>query len=151
MKKRTLIIIGIIALLLDQLTKILFINKNITLIPNILNIYYWQNEGVIFEIIGGIKISLIALESIIIIAPIVIYLIKKYNKIKNNIMFSLILILAGAIGNLIDILFRKYVIDFINIANSVNCNLSDIFLIGGIILLCIFGIKHFINKKFVKN
>lgn len=151
MKKRTLIIIGIIALLLDQLTKILFINKNITLIPNILNIYYWQNEGVIFEIIGGIKISLIALESIIIIVPIIIYLIRKYNKIKNNIMFSLILILAGAIGNLIDILFRKYVIDFINIANSVNCNLSDVFLIGGIILLCIFGIKHFINKKFVKN
>ena len=58
------------------------------------------------------------------------------------------LILAGAIGNLIDILFRGYVIDFINIANSMNYNLSDVFLIGGIILLCVFAIKQAINKKF---
>ena len=76
MKKRTSIIIGIVALILDQLTKVLFINKNMELIPNVLKIYYWQNEGTIFEITNGIKISLIALESIIIIIPIVIYLVK---------------------------------------------------------------------------
>ena len=63
----------------------------------------------------------------------------------------IMLILAGAIGNLIDILFKGYVIDFINIANSMNCNLSDVFLIGGIILLFIFAIKQAINKKFTKN
>ena len=147
MKKRTSIIIGIVALVLDQLTKVLFINKNIELIPNVLKIYYWQNEGTIFEIANGIKISLIALESIIIIIPIVIYLVKRYSKAKNNIILSLMLILAGAVGNLIDILFRGYVIDFINIANSMNCNLSDIFLIGGIILLCVFAIK----QKLAKN
>lgn len=151
MKKRTSIIIGIIALILDQLTKVLFINKNMELIPNVLKIYYWQNEGTIFEITNGIKISVIALESIIIIIPIVIYLVKRYSKAKNNIILSLMLILAGAIGNLIDILFRGYVIDFINIANSMNCNLSDVFLIGGIILLLILAIKQAINKKFVKN
>lgn len=151
MKKRTSIIIGIIALILDQLTKVLFINKNMELIPNVLKIYYWQNEGTIFEIANGIKISLIALESIIIIIPIVIYLVKRYSKAKNNIILSLMLILAGAVGNLIDILFRGYVIDFINIANSMNCNLSDVFLIGGIILLFIFAIKQAINKKFAKN
>ena len=94
---------------------------------------------------------MIALESIIIIIPIVIYLVKRYSKAKNNIILSLMLILAGAIGNLIDILFRGYVIDFINIANSMNCNLSDVFLIGGIILLFIFAIKQAINKKFAKN
>ena len=147
MKKRTSIIIGIVALVSDQLTKVLFINKNIELIPNVLKIYYWQNEGTIFEIANGIEISLIALESIIIIIPIVIYLAKRYSKAKNNILLSLMLILAGAIGNLIDILFRGYVIDFINIANSMNCNLSDIFLIGGIILLCVFAIK----QKLAKN
>ena len=147
MKKRTSIIIGILALVLDQLTKVLFINKNMELIPNVLKIYYWQNEGTIFEIANGIKISLIALESIIIIIPIVIYLAKRYSKAKNNIILSLMLILAGALGNLIDILFRGYVIDFINVANSMNCNLSDIFLIGGIILLCVFAIK----QKLAKN
>ena len=57
MKKRTSIIIGIIALILDQLTKVLFVNKNMELIPNVLKIYYWQNEGTIFEITNGIKIS----------------------------------------------------------------------------------------------
>ena len=151
MKKRTAVIIGIVTLILDQLTKMLFINKNMELIPNVLKIYYWQNEGTIFEIANGIKISLIALESIIIIIPIVIYLAKRYSKVKNNILLSLMLILAGAIGNLIDILFKGYVIDFINIANSINCNLSDAFLIGGIILLVIFGVKQAFNKKFTKN
>ena len=67
MKKRTSIIVGIVALILDQLTKMLFINKNMELIPNVLKIYYWQNEGTIFEIAKGIKLSLIAMESIIII------------------------------------------------------------------------------------
>lgn len=151
MKKRTSIIVGIVALILDQLTKMLFINKNMELIPNVLKIYYWQNEGTIFEIAKGIKLSLIAMESIIIIIPIFIYLIKKNKNIKDNMLLSLMLILAGAVGNLIDILFRGYVIDFINIDNSINCNLSDVFLIGGIILLLILAIKQAINKKFVKN
>lgn len=151
MKKRTSIIVGIVALILDQLTKMLFINKNMELIPNVLKIYYWQNEGTIFEIAKGIKLSLIATESIIIIIPIFVYLIKKNKNIKDNMLLSLMLILAGAVGNLIDILFRGYVIDFINIANSINCNLSDVFLIGGIILLLILAIKQAINKKFVKN
>lgn len=151
MKKQISVIIGVIALLLDQITKVVFINKNIELIPNVFNIYYWQNAGTMFEIAKGIKLSLIALESIIVIIPIFIYLIKKNKNIKNNILLSLMLILAGAIGNLIDILYRGYVIDFINIANSINCNLSDILLIGGIILLIILVIKQAINKKFVKN
>ena len=151
MKKRTSIIVGIVALILDQLTNMLFINKNMELIPNVLKIYYWQNEGTIFEIAKGIKLSLIAMESIIIIIPIFVYLIKKNKNIKDNMLLSLMLILAGAVGNLIDILFRGYVIDFINIANSINCNLSDVFLIGGIILLLILAIKQAINKKFVKN
>ena len=151
MKKRTSIIVGIVALILDQLTKMLFINKNMELIPNVLKIYYWQNEGTIFEIAKGIKLSLIAMESIIIIIPIFIYLIKKNKNIKVNMLLPLMLILAGAVGNLIDILFRGYVIDFINIANSINCNLSDVFLIGGIILLLILAIKQAINKNFVKN
>lgn len=120
MKKRTSIIVGIVALILDQLTKMLFINKNMELIPNVLKIYYWQNEGTIFEIAKEIKLSLIAMESIIIIIPIFIYLIKKNKNIKDNMLLSLMLILVGAVGNLIDILFRGYVIDFINIANSIN-------------------------------
>ena len=151
MKKRTSIIVGIVALILDQQTKMLLISKNMELIPNVLKIYYWQNEGTIFEIAKGIKLSLIAMESIIIIIPIFIYLIKKNKNIKVNMLLSLMLILAGAVGNLIDILFRGFVIDFINIDNSINCNLSDVFLIGGIILLLILAIKQAINKKFVKN
>ena len=115
MKKRTSIIVGIVALILDQLTKMLFINKNMELIPNVLKIYYWQNEGTIFEITNGIKISVIALESIIIIIPIVIYLVKRYSKAKNNIILSLMLILAGAIGNLIDILFAYRLVYLVNL------------------------------------
>ena len=50
---------------------------------------------------------------------------------------SIYMILAGGIGNMIDRLFRGYVIDFIDTPFIATFNLADSFVVIGVILLSI--------------
>lgn len=131
-------IIGIVLVIIDQLLKILMINKEFIIIPNLLKFSYVENTNGAFGI--GTK-YIVLLFSIIIIAGIIIYLLKENKKINNYIPY--ILILFGSIGNLIDRIFRGYVIDFININifNFPTFNLADIAIVLGISLLIIEIIK----------
>lgn len=142
MRKRNYII-GIIIILIDQLTKNILINKNIIIIPNILNFIYTKNTGAAF---GIGKNSVIIILNILIIAMITIFLIKRNKDIKNHLPF--ILIISGSIGNLFDRIFRGYVIDFININlfDFPNFNVADICITIGIFLLIFLIIKN-INRK----
>ena len=83
------------------------------------------------------KQQIIFLLSLILTIGIIIYLIKNRSKIINYIPF--ILIISGSIGNLIDRIFRGYVIDFIdvNIFNFPNFNIADICVVIGVIWLII--------------
>ena len=64
-------------------------------------------------------------------------------------LISLLLILSGGIGNLIDRLFRGYVIDYIdiNILDFPNFNIADISIALGIVLLIIYIIKTMLSDK----
>lgn len=138
-------IIGIMIVIIDQLSKILMINKEFIIIPNLFKFSYVENTNGAFGL--GTK-YIVLLYSIIIIAGIIIYLLKENRKINNYIPY--ILILFGSIGNLIDRIFRGYVIDFIdiNIFNFPTFNLADIAIVLGISLLIIEIIK--INLKIKK-
>lgn len=131
-------ILGLIIIIVDQLSKILIINKNISIIPNFFNLTYTKNLGGAF---GFGKQQIIFLLSAILTIGIIIYLIKNKSKIINYIPF--ILIISGSIGNLIDRIFRGYVIDFIdvNIFNFPNFNIADICIVIGIMWLIINIIK----------
>ena len=125
-------IIGIVIVIIDQLSKFLVIDKNISIIPNFIEFNYTQNTGGAFGI-GRINFSLII--SIIIIIGIIVFLIKENTKITNYIPF--VLLLSGSIGNLIDRIFKGYVIDFIdiNILDFPNFNIADISIVSGVIVL----------------
>ena len=125
-------IIGIIIVIIDQLSKFLVIDKNITIIPNFLDFIYTKNTGGAF---GIGRINFILIISIMIIIGIIIYLIKEHKKITNYIPF--VLVLSGSIGNLIDRVFRGYVIDFIDVKifNFPNFNIADISIVSGVIVL----------------
>lgn len=140
-------IIGIAVIIIDQLSKLLVTNKNITIIPNFLKFTYTENTGGAFGI--GTKLAILAL-SIIIIVSIIIFLIKQKNKITNFTPY--ILILSGSIGNLIDRTFRGYVIDFIdvNIFNFPTFNIADISIVLGIIYLIFLIIMQKSDDKNVK-
>ena len=122
-------IIGILIIIIDQLSKVLIIDKNISIIPNFLEFNYIQNTGGAF---GIGKINFILISSILIIIGIIVFLIKENKNITNYIPFFMLL--SGSIGNLIDRVFRGYVIDFIdiNILNFPNFNMADISIVFGI-------------------
>lgn len=67
---------------------------------------------------------------------------KNFSNLSKVVNVSLLLVLAGGIGNLIDRLLRGYVIDYIDINNLFEFpvfNLADIFVVVGvaIIIICI--------------
>ena len=125
-------IIGIIIIIIDQFSKFLIIDKYISIIPNFIEFNYTQNIGGAF---GIGKFNFILIFSILIIIGIILSLIKENKKIKNYIPF--ILLLSGSISNLIDRIFRGYVIDFIDIKlfNFPNFNIADISIVFGVIIL----------------
>ena len=125
-------IIGIVIVIIDQLSKFLVIDKNISIIPNFIEFNYTQNTGGAF---GIGRINFILIISIIIIIEIIVFLIKENTKITNYIPF--VLLLSGSIGNLIDRIFKGYVIDFIdiNILDFPNFNIADISIFSGVIFL----------------
>lgn len=131
----------IILLFLDQLIKYLivknmYIGQEITIIRNFLNITYVTNNGAAFNILSGNTIFLIALAIIVIIC--IIKNIKNLEK-KERIIYEILI--SGILGNLIDRIFRGYVIDYIAFKifgiEMAIFNLADTYIVCSCILLLI--------------
>lgn len=140
--KHWIIIIALI--ILDQITKILLINKNIAIIPNIFEITYVENFKAAFGI--GERFPIIII-SIIFIVMMLLFVKLKKEDIKNYTPF--VLILSGSIGNLIDRIFRGHVIDFINVKaiNYPVFNIADILVFIGVFTFVYFIIY---KKSYIK-
>lgn len=147
-KKIISIVIGIAIIVLDQLTKMALINKNIILIPNLMEFTYTKNTGAAFGI-GSNNIIMVIIVNFIILGFIIKFLKDNSKKVDFPIIISLVLILSGAIGNLIDRLFRGFVIDFIdiNVLNFPNFNIADIAIVLGIFVLIIVITKSIIMEN----
>lgn len=147
-KKALLIILGIFIFLLDQITKAILIGKNITIIPNILNFTYTENTGVAFGI-GSSNLILIIIVNIVVLGIIIKFIKERKEQVNFSILISLILILSGGIGNLIDRIVRGYVIDFIdvNLFNFPNFNIADISISIGIISLVFILYNSILKEK----
>lgn len=138
----TIIILSIIFLIVDQITKILVVNslvpgENIEIIKNIFSIIYTNNTGAAFSILLGKRIFLIVVAVLII--GVLLYYIKR-NKIEKKIdIIALSFVIGGSLGNLIDRIVRGYVIDFISIKlgnyNFPIFNVADILIVIGVFLL----------------
>jgi len=141
-KKIKIIIIGIVLLTIDQVTKSLIIDKSYTIIPNILNFTYTQNNGIAFGM--GMNRNIVIIISIILLLAFLVLLVKNINKISIGKTISLLLIIVGGISNIIDRIFRNYVIDFIDVSifSFPNFNLADIYIVVGIFMFALSSIKR---------
>ncbi|MFM1514425.1 signal peptidase II [Helcococcus ovis] len=111
------ILVFIVAVLIDQLTKLWAISNlkgqaQIKLVDNWLHLTYLENSGAAWGIFQNATL-IFALMTILICFGICWYLLKNSNNIDIYIKIPLVIILAGAIGNLIDRLRLQYVVDFI--------------------------------------
>ena len=136
------ILISILIILSDQLTKYIINLNHTSLINNDLiffSIDYVKNYGAAFNILSGSRIFLSTVSTIITLYLIYLILCKK--NISNLNLFSYSLILAGTVGNGIDRIIKGYVIDFINL-NFIDFpvfNIADISINVGLILI-IYGL-----------
>jgi len=121
------------------------------IIPKILTLIYSENYGASFGIFSG-KPVLILIISISASVAVLIFLLI-YRKSHKFLRLSLIMILAGAIGNIIDRIVLGYVRDFIDYTflktwfnfNFAICNVADVFLSVGAVMLIIYVL--FIYKE----
>ena len=145
-------VIAVLCIAVDSLTKIYISNNFMTgqtvpVINGVFHITYHINNGAAFSIMRG-QTVLLSICSIVITVGIIAYMIIK--KPKNNLLiFSLTLIVSGAVGNLIDRLFRGGVIDFLDfrLINFPVFNVADCFVVIGGALLFIYTIKAMKDGK----
>ena len=129
-------ILPIIILCLDQSTK-LIVNKNFTphesmpIIKGIFHLTLVHNRGAAFGMLKG--------QTFLFVFTSIVAIILIYHGLKNTrgnlYSISLGLILAGAIGNLIDRVFFGYVIDFLDLRIWPVFNVADSAITVGTILL----------------
>lgn len=128
-------IIVLTILSLDQLTKFLVtqnlsLNQSVPVIKGIFHLSLIHNRGAAFGVLRN-QVPLFIFTSIF--AVILIFLNLKNGK--RFYKFSLSLILAGALGNLIDRLFLGYVIDFLDFRIWPVFNIADSAITIGAVLL----------------
>lgn len=156
MKKRKFLMIILILIIADQISKY-FIEINKYKLPkviinNILSFTYCKNKGVAFGIGYG-KVGIITIITIIVIIVALILIIKNYKKINKLILIGIAMMISGGIGNLIDRIFRAYVVDFIDfrIIDFPIFNIADICVVVGVIIVGITYLKLERSEKIDKN
>jgi signal peptidase II len=137
-------IIAIFVIILDQITKWLIVNnmdlgESVPIIDNFLYITSHRNRGAAWGILQGQMWLFYVITIVVIIA--IMYYLHKAAKGKLLLGVSLALMLGGAIGNFIDRVLRKEVVDFIHTYifsyNFPVFNIADSALVIGVILLMI--------------
>lgn len=139
--KKKIMLFSVIFLVVDQISKIildkvLVLGKSISVFEKFLYITKAYNDGISFSMLMGHR-SLVISISLFVMVFLYIYM-KHFKESKRNILaFSLVF--GGLFGNLIDRLFRGYVIDFIDFYvlnyNYPIFNLADSFICIGVLML----------------
>ena len=149
MKKISIYIICTIWLIIDQIIKgivvsYLNVGEKINVISNFFKINYLQNEGAAFSSFTGMRVLLIF------ITVIAFYMIASYIK-KNEItskleVISWGMILGGILGNLIDRVSQRFVIDYLSFTifgyPFAVFNFADIGIVVGIFILAILLLRR---------
>ena len=121
-------------------------------ITSYLNLYLIWNKGIAFGLLSfneNMIYNIITVLILIIIFTILIMIIKS----KGFVKYSLVIVLAGALGNVFDRIYYSAVPDFIDFhINEFHWfifNIADIFITLGV--FCLIYVELFINKEIKKD
>ena len=142
MKKVCYGVFVFIIIVTDQIIKMLMMNRNIDILKDIVSLSYTENTNAAFSI-GNYYIVTIGSLGIIIILLILLFIFR--SKVTN--FLPIILILSGGISNLIDRIFRGFVIDYISIFSFPVFNVADMCIVIGVIIFIIQIIYGYIKKE----
>lgn len=147
------ILVILLLTVLDQLVKYL-VKTNIPLggrvdfIPHVLDLTHIHNEGAAFSMLTGARWFFVVLTVAFVAFALWVLLKKKITHPLGR--WTMVLVVAGALGNLIDRAIYGYVVDMFEVLfmNFAIFNVADIFVVVGGIGFCIYyGFLHDKVKK----
>ena len=141
MKKFFPYIIIAVTLGLDQIVKLLvrqsmYIGESIPIIKGIFHITYIENQGVAFGLFSGHTEMLVVLSILILIGLLVFMWREKSHSL--CLQYGVALIVAGALGNIIDRVMKASVTDMFDFRIWPIFNIADIVVCIGFLLLVIY-------------
>lgn len=149
-----MILVALIILAVDQITKYLAIqflefHLPISVIPNFFNLTLVHNKGAAFGLLSGIENDLLRLSLLWTATALALafvgYIYKTEARGDKRLEFALGLIIAGALGNIIDRVIYGYVVDFFDFYwgsyHWPAFNVADSSICIGVIILVLFGKK----------
>lgn len=153
-EKKISCIIGIagsvLLLLLDQFTKYLASTylkggHSVILVKGVFQLHYLENRGAAFGMMQGMKPWFVVATLLMLVLMIFIYWKSPMEKRFRWARFILILLTAGALGNLVDRLILNYVVDFFyfELINFPIFNMADIYVSCGTVLLILFSLFYY--------
>lgn len=147
-------LIALAVILIDQVTKWMIVKEmyygqSITVIENFLYITSHRNRGAAWGILQG-QMWFFYLITVVVVVGLIIY-IQKLKKQDKWFGIALALMLCGAIGNFIDRVVRKEVVDFVNTYiftyDFPIFNVADSALVVGVIIMFIMTLFEGKMKK----
>ena len=151
MKKRGLVVWIIGSLILfDQLVKS-YVVKNIALgeikswIPNLVSLTYLQNRGAAFSMLQDQQWFFAVITLVVMVGA--IWYLHKHIEDSLWIVFGLVLIIAGGLGNFIDRISQGFVVDMFHLdfINFAIFNVADSYLTVGVVVLLLAMLKEEMN------
>lgn len=134
----------------DQITKRLAVlnlknQEPFILIKNVFQLCYLENRGAAFGILQGRRIFFLIITCIILFLLAYCYVRAPYSRKFRFLRVILVMVSAGAVGNLIDRFYQGYVIDFFyfNLINFPIFNMADIYVTCAAVLFAILVIFRY--------
>lgn len=138
-------LIMLVVIIIDQTSKWWAIHHlkdvgTIIIVDGIFHLHYLENRGAAFGIFQDQRLFFLVVNTLI--TCIIIGYLLKHPAMNRLLMWSLILIAGGAIGNIIDRALYGYVIDFFDFQVWPVFNIADSAIVIGQVLLIFYIIKH---------
>lgn len=141
-------------LLFDQYTKRLAVARlkgqaPFVLIDRVLEFNYLENTGAAFSSFSGKQTFLILLTTLVILLLLWKYVTLPVIRRLLGMRFCILLILSGAVGNLIDRVLNRYVVDFIYFVpiDFPKFNVADIYITVGVALLAVLLFFYYTEEE----
>lgn len=140
---------------LDQFTKHLAVvhlkgQKPVVLIKGVFEFYYSENRGAAFGMLQGRQGFFFLIAAAVILAVLWAVYRMPAGRRYLPLMCSLFLLVSGAVGNMIDRLTQKYVVDFLyfKLIDFPIFNVADCYVVIGCILFGILILFYYKDQEF---
>ena len=144
----------LVAVFLDQYSKWLAIEylkeiRNFPIIEGVFSLHYLENKGAVFGIFYGWQTFLITLSILISIVIIYFYSLIPHTKRHRWLRIATVLIISGAVGNLIDRIRLGFVVDFFffELINFPVFNIADSYVVIACILFLFVALFYYQEEE----